>query len=248
MAKLILGIDVGGSGIKGAPVDIEKGVFTEERYRIPTPEGATPLDVAQVISQISEHFNWKAPIGCGFPAAIRDGKALTAANIDDSWIGVDVGSLIQKETGCSTNILNDADAAGLAEITFGVGKNVKGTILMITIGTGLGSALFINGQLYPNSEFGHLILKKDKIAEHYASDAVRKEKDLNWEKWGKRLNVYLQHVERLVWPKLIILGGGVSKKHSNFLPYLNLKAKITPAKLLNQAGIIGAACSAKYLL
>ncbi len=238
--KQVLGIDIGGSGIKGAPVDTKEGLLLSERYRIPTPEGAKPEQVAEVIAQIVEHFQWTGPIGCGFPAAIRDGVALTAANIDSSWIKVHIPSLVEKYTHCKTVAVNDADAAGIAEMTHGLGKGKMGNVLFITVGTGLGSALFRDGKLFPNTEFGHIEMYGD-AAEKYASDGVRKEKELSWKGWAKRFNEYLAIMERLLWPRLIILGGGVSKKFDKFAAYLETKAEIHPASLRNEAGIVGAA-------
>ena len=240
----VLGIDIGGSGIKGAPIDTKNGNLLDERFRIPTPQPATPKRVAKTVAKLADHFDWKKPIGCGFPAAIPNGKVTTASNIDQSWIDVNVSDLFSKETKCETYVLNDADAAGLAEMKFGAGKNNKGIVLIITIGTGLGTAMFTNGQLLPNTEFGHIMVN-GKIGEHYASDAVRKNENLSWKKWAKRFNQYLLRIEELLWPDLIILGGGASKRTEKFLQYLTVNAEVVPAQLLNHAGIIGAALYAK---
>lgn len=243
----ILGIDIGGSGIKGAPVDIHTGELTRDRHRIPTPQPSNPKAVAKVVGQIVEHFDWKGPVGCTFPAIISHGVIKSAANVDDAWIGVDGVKLLGKTTGCPIHILNDADAAGVAEMEFGVGRGRDGAVIMLTIGTGIGSGMFTDGILYPNSELGHLQIR-GKDAEHRASDRVRKEEELSWEKWAKRLNEFLNHVEFLFSPDLFIIGGGASKKHDLFFQYLNLDAEILPAKLRNEAGIIGAAMAAKGLL
>ncbi len=240
----ILGIDIGGSGIKGALINTENGKFLAERYRIPTPQPATPEVVAKTVAKVAQHFNWQGPVGCGFPALIPGGIVRNASNIDESWIGTDAIRLFTKTTGCATTVVNDADAAGLAEMKFGAGKGQKGVVILITIGTGLGTAMFTKGELLPNTEFGHIILK-GMIAEHYASDAAREEENLSWKKWAKRFNKYLLRLEELLWPDLIILGGGASKKSEKFMRYFTVGAKVVPARLLNHAGIIGAALSAE---
>jgi polyphosphate glucokinase len=240
----ILGIDIGGSGIKGAPVDTVTGQLLADRHRIVTPKPATPKAVAKTIKKLVGHFEWKGKIGCGFPAVIQDDIVRTASNIDKKWIGENAAQLFSKTTHCPVTVINDADAAGLAENTFGAGKNCKGVVLIITVGTGLGSALFINGTLVPNTEFGHLFLK-GKIAEKYTSDAVRKNENLSWEKWAKRFNIYLNHMETILWPDRIIIGGGASKKRHKFFDGINIKADLVEATLLNNAGIIGAALAAE---
>ena len=239
----ILGIDIGGTGIKGAPVETENGLLLSERYRIPTPDGAKPAPVAEIVAELARQFDWHAPIGCGFPAVIRDGVAETAANINQKWIGTNVAQLFSDATQCPVYVVNDADAAGLAEVTFGAGRGVRGVILMITIGTGLGSALFIDGKLVPNTELGHIEVDCDE-AELIASDIVRKEQDLSWKKWAKRLDKYLCTLENLFSPDLIIVGGGAVKKQDQFLPLLTLNTRIIPALLGNDAGIVGAAMAA----
>ncbi len=241
----VLGIDIGGSGIKGAPVDTKSGLMLESRHRIPTPAEATPEEITEVIVKIVKHFNWKGPVGCGFPAAIQNGIARTAANIDNSWIGTNINKLFSKATGLPVTVINDADAAGLAEMKFGAGQNQKGVILLCTIGTGIGTVLFSNNRLVPNLEMGHIEMK-GMDAEKYSSDAVRKEQNLSWEEWAQRFNEYLVVMEQLVWPDLIILGGGASKKGDKFLEYLTVKAKVVTAQLLNNAGLIGAALAAAY--
>jgi len=240
----ILGIDIGGSGIKGAPVNIETGELLQERHRIPTPQPATPKAIAENVKTLVEHFKWKDKVGFGFPAVVQSGIVRTASNIDKKWIGINIDKLFSDKTGLKCIVVNDADAAGLAEATFGAGLNCKGIVIVLTFGTGIGSSVFINGTLLPNTELGHLHLN-DKIAEKYAADSIRKSKDLSWEKWGKRVNKYLNHLERLFWPEKIIIGGGVSKKKNLFFHELTLEAEVTEAKLLNNAGIIGAALAAK---
>jgi polyphosphate glucokinase len=241
----ILGVDVGGSGIKGAIVDTEKGELITERFRIPTPQPATPQAVIETIEEIINKFNWNGPVGCGFPAAVVNEIVRTATNIDDSWIGVNASEQIQKATGCPTHLVNDVDAAGYAEVEFGAGKGEKGTIFMAAFGTGIGTAVFTNHELVPNTELGHMKLN-GMIAENYTANSVRENEELSWEVWGKRVNEYLKEVEFLFWPDLIIIGGGVSKEFDFFKEYLNLNTKVVPAATRNHAGIIGAALAAKY--
>ena len=245
----VLGIDIGGSGIKGAPVDVETGEFLEKRFRIPTPSPGNPEQVIEVIRRIVQHFEWEGKIGAGFPGVVRRGVVETAANVSLDWIGQDLASLIESATGCSAVVLNDADAAGLAEMRFGVGKNYEDDYaLFLTIGTGIGSALFVKRELWPNSELGHLQVR-GKDAEHRAGDGVRKAKDLSWKKWGKKLQEVLQVYDFLFNPDVIILGGGVSKKFKKYGKYLkDIHAEIIPAALRNQAGIIGAAMAAEESL
>lgn len=238
-----LGIDIGGSGIKAAIVDVSSGRLISERLKIATPTPAVPAAVAAKVAELVAEFQWHGALGCGFPAVISNGVAKTAANIDESWIGTDVVALLSEATGCRCSVVNDADAAGLAEMRFGCGRDRSGTVLVVTLGTGIGSALFYNGILYPNTELGHLRLKNG-IAERYASAAIRKNEDLSWRAWSKRLNKFFAQAERLLSPELIIVGGGVSRKHENFFPYLNVRAELLPAKLRNNAGLIGAACLA----
>jgi polyphosphate glucokinase len=239
----VLGIDIGGTGIKGAPVDVEKGELVADRLRIPTPEGGSPGDVARVVAEIVAHFDTTGPVGCTFPAVVQHGIARTAANVDQSWIGTNAQDLFQEQIDRQFVVVNDADAAGIAEMQFGVGKGVGGTVMMITLGTGIGSALFTDGVLVPNTEFGHLDIR-GKAAEARASEKVREELDLGWDKWAKRVNEVLAHLEVLLCPDLFIIGGGVSKKSEKFLPHLDTRAQVVPAQLLNQAGIVGAALAA----
>jgi polyphosphate glucokinase len=242
----ILGVDIGGSGIKGALVDVRTGELATDRHRIPTPQPATPNAVADVVAQIVQHFDYKGPIGITFPAVVKAGVTMTAANVDDGWIEFDAESLFIEKTGCSVVVLNDADAAGVAEFTFGEGRDNMGTVIVLTLGTGIGSAIFVNGNLMPNTEFGHLTLK-GMDAEDYAANSVRENEDLSWKKWGKRVNRFLQEMDKLFWPDLYIIGGGVSKKHEKFFEYLKTNTPVVPAALQNEAGIIGASMAAAQL-
>jgi polyphosphate glucokinase len=244
----ILGIDIGGSGIKGALVDTEKGELTTERHRIPTPQPATPDAVIEVLGALVEHFEWKGLIGCTFPAIIKNGMTMSAANVDSAWIGYEAEKAMRQRTGCSLILINDADAAGIAEMRFGAGRDYdKGLVMILTLGTGIGSALFMNGELIPNTELGHLEIK-GKEAEKWTADSARKRKSLSWNQWGERLNVYFSHLEFLFSPDLFIVGGGVSKKFGEYQLYLTTQAPIVPATLLNEAGIVGAALAAQKLL
>ncbi|HET9589072.1 MAG TPA: ROK family protein [Anaerolineales bacterium] len=240
----ILGIDVGGSGIKGAPVDIRTGQLLAERVRIKTPKGAEPEPIADVVAEIARGFEWKSPIGIGFPAPIKTGVAMMAANVSEKWVGLDADELFTRVTGCDCTMINDADAAGLAEMKFGAGKGQRGTVIMITLGTGIGTAIFHRGNLLPNTEFGHLEMN-GREAEHRASDAVRQREDLSWKKYAKRLNKYLAEMEKLFWPDLFIVGGGISKESEKYLPLLKIKTPMIPAQFLNEAGIVGAALATK---
>ncbi len=239
-----LGIDIGGSGIKGAVVDAESGTLVSERHRIPTPDPAHPDLVAEVITDMVKHFAWHDPIGCTFPGVVHHGVACTAANVDPLWIGVNVERLLRQATGCSTTVLNDGDAAGLAEVHAGAGKGHNGVIIVLTVGTGIGSAVFVQGVLLPNTELGHLEIR-GKEAEHRASDRMRKQKEMTWEKWAKKFNEYLAHLEGLFSPDLLILSGGISKKHAEYWHLLESRATLVPAHLLNNAGIVGAALAAR---
>jgi polyphosphate glucokinase len=236
------GIDIGGSGIKGAPVNLETGELAAERIRIPTPQPSTPDAVAGVVAEIADRFGWSGRVGCAFPAVVKAGRTMTAANVDAAWIDCPATELLASELGNPVALLNDADAAGLAEMRYGAGRGIDGLVIMLTLGTGIGSAIFMNGRLVPNSEFGHVEIRGKK-AEHRASDRVRKDKKLDYEDWAKRLQEYLRVMEDLFWPDLFILGGGVSKKHEKFLDFVQVRTPVVPAKLLNDAGIVGAACA-----
>lgn len=236
---IILGIDVGGSGIKAAPVNIETGELTAERKRYETPNPATPEAMVEVIANLIRDFDWKGPVGIGFPAVVQQGVVKTASNIDKKWIGQNLEKLVSEKTGCPAFGLNDADAAGMAEFHFGAGVH-KGVVMVITVGTGVGTAVFSNGMLLPNTELGHIDLN-GKNAEKQVSDATRKREDLDWSTWAKRFSLYLNELERLFWPDLFILGGGVCKKFDKFEKDLKITTPLVTAKLQNEAGIIGAA-------
>ncbi len=239
----VLGIDIGGTGIKGAIVDVNRGKLVTERYRLLTPEPATPGRVANVVAQVAQHFEWKGLMGCTFPGVIRDGVVCTAANIHPAWINKDGRALLQIKTGDRVVLLNDADAAGIAEMRFGAGRGQKGLVIMLTFGTGIGCGLFFNGQLIPNAELGHLEIR-GKDAEERASDRVRQERSWNWEKWALNVEEYLCCLESLLSPDLFIIGGGVSKDHHKFMHLLHVDTRVVPAQLLNEAGIVGAAFAA----
>ena len=241
----VLGIDIGGSGIKGALVDTETGELVTERLRIPTPQPATPKAVIKTMKKIVKHFNYSGPVGVGIPAIVINGVVKSAANIDDGWIGFPGRQAMAEATGCDVKLMNDADVAGVAEMAFGAGRDQKGVVMIFTLGTGVGSVMFVNGQIVPNLELGHLYLRDQKFdAEEFMSDRIRKEDKLTWNKWGKRLTTYFRHIEFLFSPELIIIGGGISKKHEKFIHLINIYADVVPAQLLNEAGIIGAAVSA----
>ena len=241
MENLFLGIDVGASGIKGALVNVQTGEMEGARFRVDMPQPSTPDNAAAAIAGIVEHFKYEGKIGVGFPSVVKNGVAMTAANLDKSWIGANIETVISKVTGCEVIALNDADAAGMAEMRYGKGKGKLGTVVLITIGTGLGSAIFTDGHLLKNTEFGHLLMKNGMIAEKYAADSVRKNEELSWKKWGKRFNEFLERVNLYVQPSLILLGGGSSKYFDEFKERIKISTPVEPAQLLNSAGIIGAA-------
>lgn len=240
----ILGIDIGGSGVKGAVVDTESAELLTERKRFATPQPSKPEAVAKTVAKITRQFDWHGPTGCGFPAVVQNGIIKTAANVDDDWIGTDAVRLFSEATGCPVVVANDADAAGMAEIRFGSGRNRPGVILVITIGTGLGTAMYVDGKLVPNLELGHIEIR-GRDAEERASDAARKRKNLSWKEWAVLFDEYLNHLEALVHPDLFILGGGASKKFEKFRSKLTVQAEIVPAEFLNEAGIVGAALFAE---
>ncbi|MEQ9824664.1 MAG: polyphosphate--glucose phosphotransferase [Puniceicoccaceae bacterium] len=242
----ILGIDIGGSGIKGAIVDVTNGQLLTERHRIPTPKPATPGAVGKALAELVNHFKWKGPIGATFPAIIRHNIAYSAANVHDDWIGTNDADVIEQYTGCKAHVINDADAVGIAEQRFGGGKQYRGTVFLITVGTGLGTALMVDGGIVPNTELGHLILPKHGHAESFCSDAARKRDDLKWKEWAKRFECYLAHLEHLFSPEVFVIGGGVSKKPEKFVKHLNIQTPVKMAELKNLAGIIGAAVIAEH--
>ena len=236
----VFGLDIGGSGIKGTPVETESGELLGDRIRAPTPEAATPDEVVAAAVEVVSRSGWEGPVGCGFPGVVKEGVIHTAANVADEFIGFDLQTRLQKELGTPVRIVNDADAAGLAEVRWGAGRGVEGTVLMLTIGTGIGTALFIEGKLVPNTELGHVEIH-GREAELWAADRIRKVEDLSWKKWARRIEEYFQKMEALLWPDLIVVGGGVSKKSERFLPRIETRTKIVPAEMLNNAGIAGAA-------
>lgn len=238
----VLGIDVGGTGIKVAVVDLDSGELVTERKRIATPHPAKPHAVGHAISELlsDEAFEKVEMAGVGFPAVIKDGHAETASNIDEDWVGADVERLMTHVTGKRTFVGNDADVAGLAEVRWGAGKGVEGVVLMLTLGTGIGSGLFLDGVLVPNTELGHIEIR-GKDAERRAAASVRERKELSWGKYAKRLERYLEKIDSVLWPDLVIIGGGISAEPEKFLPRIHTRAPVVPAKLGNDAGIIGAA-------
>ena len=241
----VLGIDIGGTGMKAAPVDTATGAPAAARHRILTPRPAMPDAMAAVVAQLTQHFDWTGAVGATFPAVVKAGVARSAANIDRSWIGTDVAATFARASGCDVTVVNDADAAGVAEMEFGAGHGRRGVVMMITLGTGIGTALFVDGRLVPNTELGHLRMGTQE-AEARAADSVRQRRALSWGAWAKRLDAYLRELERLLSPDLFILGGGVSKRHDRFIPRLTTHAEVVPAGLLNEAGIVGAAIAAQH--
>jgi polyphosphate glucokinase len=238
-----LGIDIGGTGIKGAPVDVSAGKLAAERVRLLTPSPATPEAVAAVVGELLVALGTPGPIGVTLPAVVRNGIVETAANIDAAWIGTDAVELFGRTTGRPVAVINDADAAGIAEMRFGAGRGRRGVVVMVTLGTGIGSAVFVDGTLVPNTELGHLPLHGGD-AENWAAESVREREDLSWKKWAHRLQQYFEVLEHVLSPGLIVIGGGVSKKAEKFLRYVELRTEIVPAELHNDAGIVGAALAA----
>lgn len=243
----ILGIDIGGSGIKGATVDVDTGALTAERHRLCTPDPSHPEAVADCVATLVEHFEWQGPVGCTFPAVVKSGVVRTAANVHSAWIGTDGASLLKARTGCPVTMINDADAAGLAEMAFGAGEGNQGVVVMVTLGTGIGVSVFTRTVLLPNAELGHIEIN-GKDAELLATDRIRQKKNLSWKKWGRRVGKYLRRLEALLSPDLFIIGGGVSKKHERFFPEIKTAAPTVPAELRNEAGIVGAALAARDLV
>jgi len=241
MAMRALGIDIGGTGMKAAPVDVDTGKLLAARQKIETPRPALPDAVAAVVKELVTAFSWSGPVGITFPGVVTDGVTRTAANLDPAWIGLDAASLFREAAGNQVRVLNDADAAGVAEMKFGAGAGENGTVLMLTFGTGIGSALFTKGILVPNTEFGHIEIR-GRDAETRASEHAKDLHDLSWDKWAGRVDEYLQHIEALLSPDLIIVGGGISKQSEKWVPRLTgIRARIVPAAMLNDAGIVGAA-------
>jgi polyphosphate glucokinase len=242
-ASTAFGVDIGGSGIKGAIVDLDKGDLATERVKYLTPNPSTPEAVAEVVARLVKEAEWTGELGATFPAVIANGVARSAANVDKSWIGTDVDKVFTDITGCDVTVLNDADAAGIAEARFGAAKGVRGVVILLTFGTGIGSALLVDGKLVANTELGHLELDGHD-AEKKASSAAKDNEGLSFKQWAKRVQRYLRHVEKLFTPDLFVLGGGVSKNAEKWVPLLDVRTPVKPAQLLNNAGIVGAAMAA----
>ena len=238
---LVVGVDIGGTGIKAAPVDIATGKLAIERIRLPTPSPATPQAIAAVVGQVLQQIDVPGPVGLALPAVVRGGIVETASHIDHAWIGMDAADFFSKVTGRPVAVLNDADAAGIAEVRFGAGQGTAGVVAVITLGTGIGSALFVDGTLVPNSELGHLPLLHHGKAEDWAAESVRQREQVSWREYARRLQSYFELVQRVLWPQLVIIGGGISNIADEFLPWIELHTPIVPAQLRNHAGIIGAA-------
>jgi len=243
----ILGVDIGGTGIKAAVIDTRTGKLIGEHKRIPTPKPATPENIAASLSHLITESGWSGPIGCGFPATVHHGVAYSASNIDPSWINTDAQTLFSETTGQPCFVVNDADAAGMAEMRFGAGQNQHGITILLTIGTGIGSAVFVNGELHPNTELGHLKFAGD-IAERYCAESTRINQHLSWQEWGTRFNEYLNHLEFVFNPDRFIIGGGIAEHMDEFQSFITTKAPVLAAQSLNQAGIIGAALFAESQL
>lgn len=238
------GIDIGGSGIKGAVVDLDTGALTTERQRIATPVPSTPDAVAAVVKQLVEEHDWSGVVGATFPAIIKNGVARSAANVDHHWVGTDVDKVFTEATGRDVSVLNDADAAGLAEVRYGAARGVDGVVILLTFGTGIGSGLFIDGTLVPNTELGHVELDGHDAEKRAAASVRETHQDMSWDKWAHRVQRYMSHIEALFSPDLFVVGGGVSKRAEKWVPHLDLQAPVKPAELLNNAGIVGAALAA----
>lgn len=240
----VFGVDIGGSGIKGAPVDLDRGDLVEPRHKVLTPHPATPESVADGVVEVVRHFGWSGPVGITFPGVVTGSVIRTAANVDKSWIDMDAGRVLGDRLSLRATVLNDADAAGVAEMAFGAGRGRKGTVFLLTFGTGIGSALFVDGKLVPNTELGHLELHGHE-AEKHASTKAKDDEELSWHHWAHRVQKYLAHLEMLFSPELFIIGGGVSRKADKFIPLIEgIRAEILPAELQNNAGIVGAAMAA----
>ncbi|MGB5944336.1 MAG: ROK family protein [Leeuwenhoekiella sp.] len=243
----LLGVDVGGSGIKSIPFDIETQKYGGERFRLNTPIPRKPKAMIETIAEVVKHWDWKGPVGVGFPTKVHKGKALQHGNLDSSWLNCQVDKMIEDKIGLPVAVINDADAAGLAEMKYGVGHGKKGLIIVVTVGTGIGSGVFFNGELIPNFELGQLRYKKKMIIEKYASRRVRLDNDMSFKKWGKRFNKFLKLTTTICDPDLIIIGGGASKNIDEYRKYLKVDVPILAAETRNHAGLIGAALAAKHL-
>ena len=239
----VLGIDIGGSGIKAAPVDPATGELLQPRERIDTPRPARPPEVVEVLKQLRDHFEWDGHIGCTFPGVVRNGRVLTAPNLSKRWVGEDAAEMFTSALGAPTTVLNDADAAGLAEVRFNDTVPTKGTVILVTLGTGIGTAVFSDGNLVANTELGHIEIGGTE-AEDRASARVKEQEDLSWKKWSKRVTTFLTELEQLMWPELIIIGGGISQDFAKYCSRLEIDTPVQPAELQNDAGIVGAALAA----
>ena len=241
----VLGIDIGGSGIKGALVDVEKGEMATERFRLETPIPRTPANVLPIVQQVVKYFDYSGPIGVGFPTVVIQGRVKTDFVRDERWIGYELASELTALLGTSVTVINDADAAGIAENRFGAGRDATGTVMLLTLGTGIGSALFVDNKLVPNTEMGKIYLKnRKKVIELYLSNASRERRELSWEDWAIEFDEYLHYLDWLFSPNLFVIGGGASKKHDKYVPHLTIDTPVVPAELRNHAGIIGAALAA----
>jgi polyphosphate glucokinase len=243
---VVLGIDIGGSGMKGALVNSVTGEMLTERYRIPTPPSRKPKEMAEVVKKIVEHFDHKGPVGVGFPTIIRHGVCKSIGNLHKKWKNVNVCELFSNATGLPVTVINDADAAGYATMNYGIGKGKEGLVVMITIGTGLGSGAFYNGELIPNFELGQIPYKKYKKIEDWAAASAKEREGLSYKQWGKRFNVFLKYVDLIISPDYIILGGGTSKRFDEYKDHITIETPVVPAELRNQAGIVGAAAAALH--
>jgi polyphosphate glucokinase len=239
----VFGVDVGGSGVKGAPVDLETGVLAADRLRVPTPQPSTPEAVSDAIAYVVESRGWNGQVGVTLPSVVRSGVVETAANIDDAWVGLDATAMLNERLDLPVTVLNDADAAGAAEARYGAAKGVSGVVILLTFGTGIGSAYLSDGRLVPNTELGHLVFNGQK-AEHYAAGRLVKRGELEIDWWALRVNELLDYIEELFWPNLFVFGGGISKRFEEYSLHFTTQAPIVPAVLRNQAGIVGAALSA----
>ena len=245
MADPVLGIDIGGSGIKANVVDLDLGEPISQRLKIDTPQPSTPEAVADVVARLAQRFDVTGPVGCTFPAVVHEGVTLSAANVDEEWIGTDAASVFSEALGRKVTVVNDADAAGLAEMRFGAGRNRDGVVLCLTFGTGIGSALFTSGVLVPNTELGHLHFRGFESVEDWAAASALDREELSWDEWADRVDEYLQYLERLFSPDLFIIGGGVSRRFDRFSDEINTRCEVVAAELRNQAGIVGAAMAAQ---
>lgn len=240
----ILGIDIGGSGIKANLVDVATGKVVAERFKLDTPQPSIPAAVAGAVAEVVDHFGYSGPVGCTFPAIIRQGVALSASNVDAGWIGTDARLLFEQTTSRPVTVINDADAAGMAEMRFGAGRDRRGVVMILTFGTGIGSAMFLDGVLIPNTELGHLQLAGYESVEDWASSKAKTDEDLSYAEWAGRVDRYLHHLARIFSPELFIIGGGISRKFDKFGRFLTVGVETVPAELKNEAGIVGAAMAA----